>query len=155
MEWTIVITLLALGLLLLVIEIFFVPGTTIVGLAGFGIMIAGIVFAFRYFGSTTAWITLGATAVASGVLLYFAFRPGMWEKLALKTSIDSKVNEGEMNNFTTGQEGVTLSALRPVGKAELGNRVAEVRTNGDYVESGTRIRIVKLLSNQIIVEPIK
>jgi membrane-bound ClpP family serine protease len=155
MEWSIVISLLALGLFLLVIEIFFVPGTTVVGLAGFAMMIAGIVFAFRYFGSSVGWITLGSTGVASGVLLYFAFRPGMWDKLALKSSSDGKVNAGEMNNFTTGQEGIAISALRPVGKADLGDRVAEVRTNGDYVESGTRVRIVKLLSNQIIVEPIK
>lgn len=155
MEWSIVISLLAVGLLLLILEIFFVPGSTIVGIAGFVMMVSGIFFAFRYFGPSTGWITLGSTAVASGCLLYFSFKPGMWDKFALKTNMESKVNEGEMNNFATGQEGVALSALRPVGKADLGNRVAEVRTNGDYVESGTRIRIVKLLSNQIIVEPIK
>lgn len=155
MEWGIVVSLLAVGLVLLVIEIFFVPGTTVVGLTGFGMMIVGIFFSFRYFGSATGWVTVGSTAAVSGILLYFAFRPGMWDKLALKSSSDGKVNEGEMNNFAAGQEGVAISALRPVGKADLGNRIAEVRTNGDYVESGTRIRVVRLLSNQIIVEPIK
>jgi len=47
-----------------------------------------------------------------------------------------------------------MSALRPSGKAELKDKTFEVRTQGAYVDSGTRIRIIKILSNQIIVEPI-
>ncbi|MNC95657.1 hypothetical protein D3C83_128320 [compost metagenome] len=78
----------------------------------------------------------------------------MWGKFALKSSIDSRVNEGEMIDIKPGQEGVALSALRPVGKAEIGNRTYEVRTNGEYVESGTRIKILKVISHQIIVEPL-
>jgi len=47
----------------------------------------------------------------------------------------------------------SLSALRPVGKAEVGGRTFEVKTLGGYVTSGTKIRIIQILSNQIIVEP--
>jgi membrane-bound ClpP family serine protease len=51
-------------------------------------------------------------------------------------------------------EGKALSALRPMGKAELNNQILEVKTSGDYLDSGSRIRIVKIVSNQIIIEPI-
>jgi membrane-bound ClpP family serine protease len=53
-----------------------------------------------------------------------------------------------------GMEGQTVSALRPIGKAELNNQTVEVKTNGDYLDSGSRIRIIKIISNQIIVESI-
>jgi len=154
MDWITVITLIAFGLLLIIVEIIFVPGTTVLGIGGFVFLAVGIAFSFKYFGSEAGWITLAATSVASGLLLIVAFKANVWGKFALKSAIRSKVNEGELLSFSAGQEGVAISALRPVGKADLGSKTVEVRTLGEYVESGTRIRIIKLLSNQIIVEPI-
>lgn len=151
-EWTIVISLVLFGLLLVIVEVIFIPGTTLVGVLGFISMIIGVILAFRYFGDETGWLTLGGATAASGVLLYVAFRTNVWRRFAINTSIDSKVNEIEALNFVVGMEGTALSALRPIGKGEFGNNVAEVRTLGDYVEAGRRIRIIKVLTNQIVVE---
>jgi len=153
-EWSTVISLILFGLLLLIAEIIFVPGTTLVGLVGFVFVAVGVGLSFRYFGAETAWTVVGGTAVASGLLLYLAFKANVWEKFALKSTIDSKVNEGALSGLAPGIEGTALSALRPVGKADLSNKTYEVRTNGEYVETGTRIRIIKIISNQIIVEPL-
>lgn len=152
-EWITVISLIAFGLALIVAEIIFVPGTTLVGVLGFAFLIVGVGLSFNYFGSNTGWITVGATTVASGSVLYYSFKANVWKGFALKSSIQSKVNEGELEGLTTGQEGIALSALRPVGKAEMGNKIYEVKTLGGYVTSGTKIRIIQILSNQIIVEP--
>ena len=154
MEWTIVISLIFLGLLLLVVEVIFVPGTTIVGVAGFVALVLGIGLAFRYFGSDVGWMATGGAAVAFGVVFYFSFKTNVWKRFSLKTSIKSRVNEGELEHLVPGEEGIAISALRPVGKAELTSKVFEVKTQGGYIDSGTRIRVVKIISNQIFVEPI-
>ena len=60
----------------------------------------------------------------------------------------------ERMNFVVGLEGLALSALRPVGKGEFGGNVAEVRTSGEYIDAGMSIRIIKVSSNQILVEKI-
>lgn len=153
-EWSTVISLVLFGLLLLIAEIIFVPGTTIVGLVGFVFVVVGVGLGFKYFGSETGWMLVGCTAVASGALFYVAFKANVWGKFALKSSSDSRVNEGAMSDIRPGQEGVALSALRPVGKADIADKTYEVRTNGEYVESGTRIKIVKVISHQIFVEPL-
>ena len=153
MEWSIIITLIAFGLLLIVAEIIFVPGTTVVGFLGFGILLVGIFLSFRYYGSDAGWITLGLSSVAAGLVFYFSFRTNVWKKFALKSAIKSKVNENAFEGLAPGQEGIALSALRPAGKGEVANRVFEVRTNGEYVDRGTRFRIIKIALNQIIVEP--
>lgn len=153
-EWITVASLIFFGLVLLVIEIIFVPGTTVVGVVGFVFIVIGIGLSFRYFGSETGWITVGGSAIVSGALLYYSFKSNIWGRFALKSAIKSKVNEGELDHLSLGQEGITISALRPVGKAELLNQLFEVKTLGEYVDSGTKIRIIKILSNQIIVEPI-
>jgi len=154
MEWMIVISLVLFGLLLLVVEVIFVPGTTIVGVVGFVFVVLGIGLAFRYFGSEVGWITTGGAALSFGIVFYFSFKTNVWKRFSLKSSIKSKVNEGELEKLTEGEEGVAVSALRPVGKAELTSKIYEVKTQGQYIDSGTRIRIVKIISNQIFVEPV-
>ncbi len=153
-EWITIGSLLFFGLGLVIIEIIFVPGTTLVGVFGFLLLTIGVGLTFKYFGSEVGWTTLGITAVASGGVLYYAFTTNVWGRFSLKSSIDSKVNEGEQDELKEGMEGIALSALRPIGKAELNNKTFEVKTLGKYLDSGSRVRIIKILSNQIIVEPI-
>ena len=153
-EWITVISLIVFGLALIVAEIIFVPGTTLVGVLGFAFLIVGVGLSFRYFGGEVGWITLGVSSVASGAILYYSFSANVWGKFSLQSSSDSKVNEGELDELKIGTEGQTISALRPIGKAELNNKTFEVKTLGEYLDSGKRIRVIKILSNQIFVEPI-
>lgn len=154
MEWFTVITLILLGIVLVVAEIIIVPGTTIVGFIGLGIIITGLVLSFTYFGSTVGWSTLGATAVVSGILFYLSLRTKLWERFSLKTSISSRVNEGELGQVHLGDEGKAISALRPMGKVEFNNKMFEVTTLGAYVDSGQKVRVIRVAYNQIVVEPI-
>jgi membrane-bound ClpP family serine protease len=153
-EWVIVASLIFFGLVLIVAEIIFVPGTTLVGVLGFAFLIMGSGLSFRYFGSTVGWITVGSTAVSSAIILYYSFSTNVWGKFSLKTSSQSKVNEGELDELIVGTEGQTTSTLRPIGKAEINNKTYEVKTLGEYLDSGKRVRVIKILSNQIFVEPI-
>lgn len=149
-----VISLILIGVGLIVLEIVIIPGTTIVGIIGICLAIAGVFLSFRLFDSATGWAVLGATAVVSGGMFYWSFRSKAWSRFSLKDTIDSKVNEGIFLDLEIGLEGVAISALRPMGKAEVKGKVYEARTLGDFVPTGTKIRIVKILMNQILVEPI-
>ncbi len=142
------------GLFLIIAEIIFVPGTTLVGILGFIFLLLGVGLSFNYFGSETGWTTVGVSAAASGLILYYSFKANIWGRFSLKSSINSKVNEGEVDSLTVGTEGLTVSALRPVGKATLGEKMYEVKTQGEYLDSGSRVRVIKIIMNQIIVEPI-
>lgn len=153
-EWITILSLLGFGLALVIIEILFVPGTTLVGVIGFIFLAVGVGLSFKYHGGEIGWITLGVSAAVSGGVLYFAFTTNVWGRFSLKSTISSKVNEGELDGLTTGMEGVATSALRPIGKAELNNKTFEVKTLGEYLDSGKRIRIIRIFENQIIVEPI-
>lgn len=153
-EWVTVISLILFGLALIVAEIIFVPGTTVVGILGFIFLIIGVALSFNYFGGEIGWTTVGITAVVSGLILYYSFKANVWGRFSLKSSIDSKVNEGETDSVTVGMEGQTVSVLRPVGKALLGEKTFEVKTLGEYLESGRRVRVIQVILNQIIVEPI-
>lgn len=152
--WILIFALLAIGLFLIIAELIFIPGTTIVGLLGFAFAAVGIVISYRHYGSNIGlYILLGMSATTLLTLVY-SFRSNAWSKFSLKTSSDSKVNEGLMTSLIVGEEGKTISTLRPIGKAEFQNRQFEVKTTGDYLETGKRIRIIQIKSHQITVEPI-
>ncbi len=153
--WIIIVALLAIGLALIIAEIIFIPGTTFVGVLGVVFSIAGIVISYQHFGSDVGFYILLGMGLATAGSLYYSFKSGAWNKFSLKTSHKSKVNEGLVDELVIGDEGQALSTLRPVGKARFKNQEYEVKTLGDYVDNGTPIRIKLILSNQIIVEPIK
>ena len=150
--WTTVIFLVITGFVLLIVEVLFVPGTTVVGVLGLIATILGIYLSFDYFGSEVGWwFTLGS-AVFFGLATYYSFRNKTWEKLALKDTNVGKVNEGLTDSLTVGDKGLAISTLKPIGKAEFDNREYEVRTTGAYVDSGTAVQIIKIEKNNILVE---
>lgn len=152
---TLIVSLLILaGIALLVVEVIFIPGTTVVGIVGLILTIAGVGFSYWAFGSTIGFYTLISTLAGLGLLLYFSFRSGAWNKFANHNTISSKFNEGLNESFSVGEEGVSISVLRPMGKAEFNSRVVEVNSLDGYIESGVRVRIKEVSQAGITVEAV-
>lgn len=152
--WIIIIALLLIGLTLILVELVFIPGTTVVGLLGLVFAIVGVVVSYQHFGDTIGLYVLIGMSCVTLAGLFYSFRSGTWSRFSLKSAIDSKVNEGMMLAVNVGDEGITLSSLRPMGKAEFKDKAFEVRTTGGYVDSGERVKITQIESHQIFVEQI-
>lgn len=154
-EWLTILLIIAAGIILVLIEVLFVPGTTILGIIGGAIMVFGIVLAYTDYGSATGtWVLIG-TLLAGGVLTFIGIRQGSWKKFALRSAINSRVNEDVQANLFEGDTGTAVSALRPFGKAEFGDRMYEVRTIGNYVASGSSVKVIKIdEQKRIFVEPV-
>ncbi|MCG8307988.1 MAG: hypothetical protein MI975_11400 [Cytophagales bacterium] len=155
MDWLTVILLLTAGIILLVVEIIFIPGTTILGIIGGALMIFGVIIGYSKFGSQTGTILLISTLLVGGGVTFISFRSGVWKRFALNNAIKSKFNEDIEVDHLLGAEGVALSALRPFGKAEIYNSTYEVKTLGNYLEAGTKVKVTKVDKNhKIYVEQV-
>ena len=154
-EWITVIGLILFGLALVLIEIIFIPGTTFVGLIGLSFAGFGIYFSYDYFGNSTGTAVLISFSLVSVAAFVISIRSGVWKRFALRKTITSKVNEGQIQALQVGEKGTSISALRPIGKAEFGDQVYEVTTSGNYLEAGLDIEITRIEKNKIIVEPVK
>jgi membrane-bound ClpP family serine protease len=152
--WTIILALLLIGLALIIVEIVFVPGTTIVGIIGVIFAGTGVLITFRHYGSESGYYILLGSSVVTAIALYFSFRSNAWSMFANNSAIKSKVNEGLTATLQLGDEGIALSTLKPMGKVQFKSGEFEVKTLGDYVDVGTKVRIVHIESNQIIVKPL-
>lgn len=153
-DWITVGSLLLLGIALILAEVLFVPGTTIVGILGLISAIVGVYLGFQYFGTEIGWWILGGTSIAFTISLYLGFKGGTWDKFSLKDTSLGKVNEGYSSQLKEADKGLTLSTLRPIGKAEFNDKVYEVRSYGNYIDSDVKIEIVKIEGNKIFVKSI-
>lgn len=153
MDWIFILAFILLGLTLIAAEIIFIPGTTVVGFIGFATMCGGIYYAYNIHGSQIGHSILIGTTVVGGIMTYFCFKFEIWRKFALEEKMDGKTYENVKAHLKEGQEGVTLSALRPMGTAEFNNEEFEVKTYASYVETNQKVKIIKIENNTIIVEP--
>ena len=153
MDWITIISLLVLGLGLLFIESFFIPGTTIVGLIGFGMILFGIYLGYNNFGLLTGSALLVATLIIVGVGIKIAIKKKSWQRFALKDEIQGRVNN-EAIHIEIGQEGISSSALRPSGEALFEDKNYEVHTLGKFVDANQKIKVISIEHNKIFVQPL-
>ncbi len=155
MSLTFIILLIIAGLILLVVEVLIIPGSTVVGILGFASMVFAIFQAYNVHGSTTGHIVLAATLVSTVVSLYYMLKARTWNRLMLKDAIESKVNVIKEGTLQVGDRGQTVSRLNPAGKARFGDELYEVHTQGDFLDEGKPVVITKLDGPKIIVALIK
>lgn len=91
MNILLVVMLIVAGAVLLLLELFLLPGFGIAGIAGFMSLAGAVVAAYLEIGVTAGHITLGAAIITTALAVYVFFRTRAIEKMGLDTSINSKV----------------------------------------------------------------
>ena len=139
----------AIGLLLA--EIFLLPGITIAGIAGALFAIGGITYAYTI-GMATGNITLGMSIVVFGGVFLWLMRSNSFQRVSLKTNIESTVESPRDMDLKVGDEGVALSRLAPIGKARFGHITIEAKSTNDFIDENTPVVIVRIEGYHVIVE---
>ncbi|MFK7900884.1 MAG: hypothetical protein AB8B61_09025 [Cyclobacteriaceae bacterium] len=149
MTVTFIALLIFLGILLIVVEVIFVPGTTVVGLLGFVAIGVGLYYGFLK-GNTAGLLFLGVTMIVCAALVTIAIRKKVWKRYSLQSEITGKVAKtGEL--LEVGTIGKTLSALRPSGTALFDNKRVEVSSLGSFIDSDVSVKIIQA-GKKILVE---
>ncbi len=155
MSIPLIILLILLGIFLFLVEFLLIPGITVAGIGGAILLIGSIIMGYRYHGVTAGNFILLGTLVLFVITLVFVLKGKTWRRLGLNTVVDGKMNviEEKGKKIKTGDEGVTVSRINPMGKVRVKGNVYEAKSMGGYIEQHTKVEIVKVLSNHIIVKP--
>ena len=151
MDILIVIVLCIVGILLILVEIFLIPGLTITGIGGAAFLIGGVFYAFRYIGATAGIISLVSVIAIIGVAFVYLVKSKALENIALKTNIDSTVAAKELPDISEGDKGIAISRLNPIGKVKVNNITMEAKTLGGFIDENTTITVIKVSPTQLIV----
>jgi|SRR5688572_6330 len=146
-----IIGLIVLGIILLVLEILVLPGM-IAGIIGGIFLLTGVIWMYSAEGNTAGHITLVSTFLLTFIAIYWSLKSRAWTRFGLKSTIDSRVNDVGLLLLKEGDEGRTLSALRPSGTIEVADRRVEAQSSGEMIDVGTKVIITKVLPNKVIVK---
>ena len=163
------ILLFILGVVLIIAEIFFIPGFGIFGILGI-IFVVGSLF-LGLIGDlptvdgsilSAAIIQLGATFVFTGIviaiLIKYLPKTEMMNNLILHDSIDAKVDYTSSipdNSHLIGKEGISLTDLRPSGTAMFGGKRYDVVADNEYINHNCKIKVMSVEGMRIVVAEIK
>jgi membrane-bound serine protease (ClpP class) len=155
--------LVSLGLLLLMLEIFVIPGFGIAGILGIVALLGGLTLSVIGAGATGELMVWAAGRVAlsvlvaiggSLVLLPFLHRLPYGRSLVLQTGLDSLAGYAsapEADAKWVGTRGTSASPLRPAGIADLEGERVDVVSQGEFIEAGAPILVVRVDGNRIVV----
>ena len=152
MSITGIITLFIIGLIAITVELF-IPGA-IVGLCGAGCVITSIIFAYLYVSNL-----LGHILLVLGICFIPIFFVS-WYKLLSKTFSVKASEKGfssarDRLNDLLSEEGIALTTLRPSGIANIKGDKIDVISEGEMISKNTRIKVIDVKGNRIIVKPVK
>jgi len=152
MGFTLIIILVSLGFVLLLLELLVLPGNGVAAIGGFVLLGLSVWQVYAQYGNVAGSWALGALVVISIILIWFALRSKTWNRVALKSEIDSKADGQPDVPIYVGDQGVTVSRLAPAGKALINNDYFEVRTFGELVDPNQNIEVVKIEYRTIYVK---
>ncbi len=153
MTTAIIVLLILLGLFLLVMEFFVIPGITFAGIGGVIFVGAGIFMAYKNYGNTGGNIALVLTFLLSISVVFWSLRSGTWKRLMLDSEVDGSVEVKEEESINEGDEGLSITRLNPVGKVSVNGVVIEAHCPGHFVDQNTPLVVTKVFKTYIIVKP--
>ncbi len=154
----------AAGIVLLALEVLVIPGFGIAGLLGITAIVASLVLSLVGPGFTTDFLLAAAGRVvlalvlallASIVLLRFLPRLPFGRRLILQRGL--KATEGyasapESDARWLGMTGRASSPLRPSGIAEIDGHRVDVVSEGELIDAGQFIKVIRVDGNRVVVQ---
>lgn len=151
MELLFIILLILAGILLLVMEILILPGL-IAGIIGGAFILVGNLWIYSRFGNTAGNITALASVILASGAVYFSLKSKAWQRFGLNDSLQGKATDVQAMDIHEGDEGVAVSALRPMGTVMIRNQKVEAQTNGEFIDGNDSVIVLKIFPNKILVK---
>jgi len=159
------ILILVVGVILLIIEAFFIPGFGFFGVAGILLIAAGMFMSLighwptvdtpdlqnALFQVSVSFIITFVVAIA---MFKIVPKTGVWRRIALGE--ETRADQGYVGTITdldylVGKIGKTLTLLHPTGTVFVGSERLDVVSEGGFIDKNTEVKIIKIEGNRIIV----
>lgn len=161
------------GLILIVLEIFVVPGFGVTGVLGIIFSFSGLVLAMLFnsglnfemsgTGAVTQSVLIVLSAFIISLAVMFAFF-GRFTKSKLFKTISLETSENASEGYSStmfsqpenmiGKTGIAMSDLRPAGKVEIDNIYLDAQSEGDYILKGETVKVIQVMNSFVVVRKV-
>jgi membrane-bound serine protease (ClpP class) len=155
------------GVILLAIELFVTPGFGVTGILGLVALLGGLGLSLVGAGATWEVIITAVGQVAVSLLLAIAASLAMLRllprlpfgrRLVLETELaagEGFASAPEADRAWLGKRGTAVSTLRPAGIADIEGARVDVVSDGEFIDAGESITVVRVDGNRIVVRRLR
>ena len=163
-NWEILVFL--IGLVLVAIELFVLPGFGVAGIGGTILIIVGLTLAlinninfnFEFveggdIGRAITTVLIGIT-VGFGGMIWLSSRigaKGMLRRVALEADLEAATSSPVLTELVD-KEGIAVTVLRPSGKVEIDGTYYDGVSLSGFIEKGAKVIVVRFENAQVYVE---
>lgn len=167
-----IILLFVLGVMLIVLEVFVVPGFGITGIAGITCICAAVIlgliehytFSLTHLNADAVWssmvIFLAGIFLAVIAIWYLTSSHGpKWVRRHTELMLTQQVKDGYIGvdmapTRYIGLEGNAVTDMRPAGKVEIDGEVLDAVAIRGFIHAGAKVKVIKYENAQIYVAEI-
>jgi membrane-bound serine protease (ClpP class) len=146
----IVAAILGVGLVLVALEVFVIPGLGVTAILGALALLAGSVLSWLWFGAAAGAAALLVSVLGPALLVLVFAKSSAGKKLVLDSSLPASPSAADAV-LAIGAEGRALTPLRPSGSALFGQARVDVVTDGMYVDAGEPLRVIEISGARVVV----
>lgn len=159
------------GVLLLLVEVFALPGFGVAGVSGIILMVAGLTLAmvdnqlFRNIEGAFRWTLVLKPFTIVLVSLFFGllvamflgkkfFTTSLLPNISMGTNLDERSGYIAVDTSIksmNGRTGLAISVLRPAGKVQIDGEVYDAVASHGFIEKGETVRVVDSSAGQLYV----
>ena len=154
-----------IGILLIAIEIFVIPGFGITGISGIILIVVGLTtgllnntnFHFeeiqnKEFGEAILTVLIGlVVGLISTIWLSNKIgNRGIFQEMALHTDLEKAKSTIDLSSLI-GKEGIAYTVLRPSGKIQIGQDTFDGISESGFIEKGELVKVIRSENAQIYV----
>lgn len=158
------------GVILLLVELFILPGFGIAGISGIVLIVFSLTlalvrninfdFSFVPSGSVANALLLVTVSMATPLILLLLFgqklfSSGTFRAISavseMKTADGFTIKEAGLEELI-GKSGVAITDLRPSGKIEIEDNWYDVIADSAFLAKGTNVRVIAIRSNYLVVD---
>lgn len=150
------VALFIIGVILLLVEIFLIPGFGITGISGIILIFVSIFLTLG--GGTRALYSIGVVSaillILFIILLILFPKLPIWKKLGLKERLETEKGYTAYTKMEelVGKEGFVITTLRPSGTIEIDGKKYDAISLGEFIEKNSKVKVIKIEGGKIIVE---
>ena len=165
------ILLFIVGLILIAVEIFILPGFGIAGISGIILTMAGLILSmvgndnFNFDGVSGEALTRAIVTVLGAFVIVFFFalfatkliftsHGGPFRNLALNTAENKEegfIGVDAETSQMIGKTGVAITVLRPAGKVQVEGDIYDARAEAGFIDRGEEVKVIQYQAGQLHV----
>jgi len=150
-----IVVLFIVGIILILAEIFLIPGFGVAGISGIAAVLSSLFFIFP--NSSIAINVLLAVVVFTlviGILMFKKFGSSrFWKRISLESNSENYFSSASKKDYLN-QEGETLSKLRPAGTIKLNGERVDAVSEGSFINKGQKVKVISVSGSRVVVRKI-